>query len=146
MSSLGTLSHHYTSSADLAKTLNQAVTALKKQFFGIVVDDQSIPETQMIAYRHYLAELLTMLLAELDTVAEQVGEDAQPTIPASIVERVRRDNWGIMAHYIEDLTSTRDRLSQDDQDLGEDDINLLDALAATASLDTTEVFRRMWRK
>jgi hypothetical protein len=47
---------------------------------------------------------------------------------------------------VEDLMSTRGRLSQDGKELNERDIELLDELAATAGLDTAEVFRRMWRK
>ena len=146
MSSLGTLSHHYTSSADLAKAVNQAVTALKQQFYGIVTSSQGISEAQTTANRRYLAELLTTLLNELEPNSDVTENEELSPIPASIVERLRQEHQGIMAHYIEDVTFTRDRLIHDDQILDEDDIKLLDGLAATASLDTTEVFRRMWRK
>lgn len=145
MSDLGALSHHYKASADLAKELNQAVIALKKQFYGLV-GGQDIPEGQMASYRQYLVSLLDTLLAEFTPVPEQTSEHLQLSIPASIVERVRQAHRGTMAHYVEDLTSARDRLSQDGKGLSERDIQLLDELAATAGLDTAEVFRRMWRK
>lgn len=145
MSELGVLSHHYKASADLAKELNQAVVGLKKQLYGLV-GGLDIPKVQMSSYRRFLVEVLNTLLTELIPVSERTGEHHQLPIPASIVERVRQAHRGTMAHYLEDLTSVRDRLSQDGERLSEVDIQLLDELAATAGLDSAEVFRRMWRK
>ncbi len=145
MSDLGVLSHHYKASADLAKELNQAVVALKKQFYGLV-GGQDIPVEQMASYRRLMVSVLETLLAEFAPVIEHTSQQPPLSIPASIVERIRQAHRGTMAHYVEDLMSTRDRLSQDGQGLNEGDIELLDELAATAGLDTAEVFRRMWRK
>jgi len=145
MSDLGALSHHYKASADLAKELNQAVVALKKQFYDLA-GGQDIPDEQMTSYRQYLVDILNILLAELAPMPEQISEHLQLSIPASIVERVRQVHRGTMAHYVEDLASVKDRLLQDGRQLSEEDIQLLDELAATAGLDTAEVFRRMWRK
>lgn len=145
MSDLGVLSHHYKASADLAKELNQAVVALKKQFYGLV-GGQDIPEEQIASYRRHLGSVLDTLLAEFAPVPKRTSQQPPLSIPASIVERIRQAHRGTMAHYVEDLMSTRGRLSQDGKELNERDIELLDELAATAGLDTAEVFRRMWRK
>lgn len=145
MSDLAALSHHYKASADLAKELNQAVVALKKQFYGLV-GGQDIPEAQIASYRRHLVSVLDTLLAEFAPVLEQTSQQPPLSIPASIVERIRQAHRGTMAHYVEDLMSTKGRLSQNGKGLNERDIQLLDELAATAGLDTAEVFRRMWRK
>jgi hypothetical protein len=129
----------------LAKELNQAVVALKKQFYGLV-GGKDIPVDEMSSYRLHLGSVLDTLLAEFSPVLEQTSQQSPLSIPASIVERIRQAHRGTMAHYAEDLMSTRGRLSQDGKELNERDIELLDELAATAGLDTAEVFRRMWRK
>jgi len=157
MSDLGVLSHHYKASADLARELNQAVVALKKQFYGLI-RGQDIPAEQMASHRRLMVSVLDTLLAEFTpgTGSDSEPKQTEPTtqaadqprlpIPASIVERIRQAHRGTMPRYVEDLMSTRSRLLQDGQSLNEKDVKLLDELAATAGLDTAEVFRRMWRK
>jgi len=100
----------------------------------------------MASYRRHLVSILDTLLAEFAPVIEQTSQHPPLSIPVSIVERIRQAHRGTMAHYVEDLMSTRGRLSQDGKGLNERDIQLVDELAATAGLDTAEVFRRMWRK
>lgn len=145
MSDLGTLSHHYRSSAELAKELNQAVVIMKKKFYGLV-GEQVIPEVQIVAYREYLANVLNTLLIEFTSVPEEDNGTTEQSIPASILERVRQAHKGTLAHYIEDVAEVKNRLMQGGIGISEDDIHLLDELAATAGLDTSEVFRKMWRK
>ena len=145
MSDLAVLSHHYKASTDLAMELNQTVVALKKRFYGLA-GNQDVSEEQMTSYRGHLAEFLSVLLAELGSLPEQASNHSRLSIPASIIDRVRQAHKGTMPYYVEDLTSVRERLSQEGEALSEADIQLLDQLAAIAGLDSAEVFRRMWRK
>jgi len=157
VSDLGVLSHHYKTSAHLARELNRAVVALKKQLYGML-SEQTIPAKQMASRRQLMVRVLDTLLAEFtpgtgsDSGPAQTGPTTQAAgqprlpIPASIVERIRQAHRETMSSYIEDLMSTRSQLLQDGQSLNEKDVKLLDELAATAGLDTAEVFRRMWGK
>ncbi len=145
MSDLGTLSNHYKSSAELTKELNQAVVALKKKFYDLI-GAQDISEERLDSYRRYLVEILNTLLVEFNPDAQEGKEAYQQLVPASILDRIYEAHKGTMAHYIEDLTEVRRRLLQEGKGITETDIQLLDELAATAGLDTSEVFRKMWRK
>ena len=145
MSDLGTLSNHYKSSAELTKELNQAVVALKKKFYDLS-GAQDISEERLFSYRRYLVEILNTLLVEFNTDAQEDKEAYQQLVPASIIDRVYKAHKGTMAHYIEDLTEVKHRLLQDGKEITEADIQLLDELTATAGLDASEVFRKMWRK
>ncbi len=145
MSDLGTLSNHYKSSAELTKELNQAVVAMKKKFYDLI-GAQDISEEHLASYRRYLADILNTLLVEFNPDARGSKEASQQLVPASILERVYQAHKGTMAHYVEDLTEVRRRLLQGGKGITEADIQLLDELAATAGLDTSEVFRKMWRK
>jgi len=145
MSDLGTLSSHYRSSAELAKELNQAVVIMKKKFYKLA-GEQDISEEQIASCRRYLANVLNTLLIEFTSASGEDNKTVQQSIPASILERVRQAHKGTLAHYIEDVTEVKNRLLQDGIGLTEEDIHLLDELAATAGLDTSEVFRKMWRK
>jgi len=108
--------------------------------------EQDISEEQIASCRRYLANVLNTLLIEFTSASGEDNKTVQQSIPASILERVRQAHKGTLAHYIEDVTEVKNRLLQDGIGLTEEDIHLLDELAATAGLDTSEVFRKMWRK
>ena len=149
MSDLGALSHHYKQSADLAKELNQAVTALKKQFYNLR-EEKPVPKQEMDRYRELLARVIDAMLVELSPSSLQqsnIRSEDRPelSIPLSISERLRRAHKGTMAYFLDDAKATKDRLIEGDEGLTQQDIQIMDELTATVGLDTAEVFRRMWR-
>jgi len=132
------LSDNYHASAGLARELNRAVVALKKQVYA---GGEDMPAEQM-AHRRYLVGVLDALLAEIAPVPRPPGQQPNPPVPASVMWRIRQAHRRALARYAEELASTRYRLVRGVQ-ANEKDIELLDELAAIASLDAAETFRRM---
>ena len=144
MSDLGTLSHHYKASADLSKELNEAVIELKKQTFHLQ-DESSSSQELGAAHRNSLIGVLNTLIRELGSSPEML-DDVDLLIPESIVDRVRQVHKGMMVYYVDDLIKLRDKLRSSEKVITDQDIELLDELVTMAGLDSTEVFRRMWRR
>lgn len=144
MSDLGTLSHHYKASADLSKELNEAVIDLKKQTYRLQ-DESSSSQELRESHRNSLIGVLNALIREFGNSPETL-DDGGLLIPESIVDRIRQAHKGMMAYYVDDLIKLRDMLRSSEVALADQDIELLDELVSMAGLDSTEVFRRMWRR
>jgi len=146
MSDLGVLSHHYQASAELADELNEAVIALKRDFYNLPGKD-SLKDEGLAEYRRQAATIADAILTELEIALGQRGAETRPQrrVPASIVDRVRQRHRGDMVHFLDDLGRTVESFKQTSTPPNERDVQILEELSQTASLDTAEVFRRMWR-
>jgi len=138
------LSHEYQTASELSQTINRALITLKKARLHLPTSEELTPE-QIRKSQRCLVEVLAALSGLLapDKVNERDASAVQ--IPGSLVARLRQERRGDLEYFLQDLNRTVERLGSGLPDLTDQDIGLLDHLAAAADAETSSVFRRLMR-
>ena len=145
MSDLSVLSHEYKTASELSQAINRALITVKKVQHGLPGADTIAPE-EIETSRHTLAEILGVIAGLLDPGrADEVDTAAAMRVPQSLVSRLRAERRGDLAYYLEDLTAAAGRLGETGGELTNEDLALLDQVAAAADAETSGLFRRLMR-
>jgi hypothetical protein len=144
MSDASVLSHEYKIASELAHSVNTSVMTLKrvnKHMPGwetISDDDVAAAAYRLSAIASRLASLL-----EVSTTVDTIGS---PEIPAGVLARIREHQFGKLVYYVEDLLGISDRLSRSGGATSDEDLKILDGIAAATDAETSNVFARLMRR
>lgn len=147
MSDIDVLSHEYKTISYLATSLNSAVIESKRLLYSLP-GSESLTKEDIRSYQDFLSEFLAGL-SRLMSIREDKEPEArakEPMIPASLVEKVKVAKQTLLPHYLDDLKEVTKHLEQGLQCLTEEDIRLLDELCSISDAETSDLFRRLWRK
>jgi len=118
---------------------------VKKVQHGLPGADTIAPE-EIETSRRTLAEILGVIAGLLDPGrADEVDTAAAMRVPQSLVSRLRAERRGDLAYYLEDLTAAAGRLGETGGELTNENLALLDQVAAAADAETSGLFRRLMR-
>jgi hypothetical protein len=143
MSDLSVLAQQYETTAELSRTINDAVIALKKVHERLPGADALTPG-ELRACRERLASIAEALSGLLDPGSGSDIPDAS-AVTGSLVARLQAAHQGELTYFADDLRRTSRRLRCDDVLLTRRDLALLDQVATAADAETSHVFRRLMR-
>ena len=146
MSDISILSHEYKEASELSQAVSRAVISVKKVHQGLPGAEKITPK-QLGDSRNYLANILDALFYLLDPNMANGSALASATgqIPGALVARLHSERRGDLPYYLEDLKRVSTRLRQGASNLTDEDLSLLDHIAALADVQTSSVFRRLMR-
>ena len=146
MSDVSVLSHEYKTTSELSQAINTNLIVLKKVVLGLP-GAEKVNAAQFTASRYRLAEIVETLVNLLDLRRAKSLNATQAThVPGAFVERLRKERYGDLAYYLQDLEQLARRLRTDPPQVTTTDFAVLDHLAAIADAETSGVFRQMMRR
>ncbi len=146
MSDVSVLSHEYKTTSELSQAINTNLIVLKRVALGLP-GAEKVNATQFTASCYRLAEIVETLVNLLDLrKAKSLNATQAAHIPGAFVERLRRERYGDLAYYVQDLEQMAVRLRAEPPQVTTADFAVLDHLAAIADAETSGVFRQMMRR
>ncbi len=144
MSDIGVLSHQYTETSDLLQSILQAVKILKKFHFNLD-SSKRVTENDIARSRRLLSEFIGDILNNFGLFREK-GTAQIVRIPAAFIEQIRSFKKGELVYFIDDLKDLKDHLSIPFSALTDKNIDTINEITTILDIETTSVFRKLFRK
>lgn len=144
MSDVSVLSHEYKTVSELSQFVGGILIPLKKVHYCLPgITDEEMAELE--GRSQMLADVLTRL-RDLLAGTEGAAPDMAVQIPGTLVARLQRGHGGELPYYVVDLERVAARLRSKPFALDEEDLRILDEIAAATDAEASRVFRQMMRR